>query len=132
MTFDDFVKGKLQVRFGASLETLMPGFHKPTVQMISEPDQRFGVFSRGIEYLFDMNQLCLVQYDISRIRKMSFNRHPIDETTSVEAFKDYLTEAGVGFEEERKDGQTILLTTTGVKLYFDGQTPCFSTAMKSW
>jgi len=132
MTFDDFVKGNLEVKFGASLETLMPGFHKPTVQMISESEQCFGVFSKGIEYLFDMNQLCLVQYDISRIREMSFNRHPIKETTSLEAFKGYLAEAGVGFEEERKDGQTILLTATGVKLYFDGQTQCFSTAMKSW
>ncbi|HEL2977468.1 TPA: hypothetical protein UMB92_000278 [Stenotrophomonas maltophilia] len=131
MIFDDFVNGRSTVRFGASLESLMPGFQKPDVQMISEPDQRFAVFSQGIEYLFDMNQLCLVQYDIWRIHEMSFHGHPIDASTSVEAFEGYLSEAGLAFRQEHSDGQIILLTATGVKLYFDGQTRCFCTGMKS-
>ena len=132
MTFEKFLKGEtFPVTFGENLNTVISKLEYPQVYLISKEYKSYGVYSQGIEYLFDMNELCLIQFEIDRLKQVYINKNKITENTNYDEFKDYLKQIKVEYEEEYKDNQKILLLNSNVKVYFDGVSNKFTTAMRT-
>lgn len=132
MTFEKFLKGEtFPVTFGENLNTVISKLEYPQVYLISKEYESYGVYSQGIEYLFDMNELCLIQFEIDRLKQVYINKNKITENTNYDEFKDYLKQIKVEYEEEYKDNQKILLLNSNVKVYFDGVSNKFTTAMRT-
>ena len=133
MIFEKFLKGEtFPVTFGEDLNTVISKLEYPQVYLISKEDESYGVYSQGIEYLFDMNELCLIQFEIDRLKQVYINKNKITENTNYDEFKDYLKQIKVEYEEECKDNQKILLINNNVTVYFDQVSNKFITAMRTW
>ena len=133
MTFEKFLKGEtFPVTFGEDLNTVISKLEYPQVYLISKEDKSYGVYSQGIEYLFDMNELCLIQFEIDRLKQVYINKNKITENTNYDEFKDYLKQIKVEYEEECKDNQKILLINNNITVYFDQVSNKFITAMRTW
>ena len=133
MIFEKFLKGEtFPVTFGEDLNTVISKLEYPQVYLISKEDESYGVYSQGIEYLFDMNELCLIQFEIDRLKQVYINKNKITENTNYDEFKDYLKQIKVEYEEECKDNQKILLINNNIKVYFDQVSNKFITAMRTW
>ena len=132
MIFEKFLKGEtFPVTFGEDLNTVISKLEYPQVYLISKEDESYGVYSQGIEYLFDMNELCLIQFEIDRLKQVYINKNKITENTNYDEFKDYLKQIKVEYEEECKDNQKILLINNNIKVYFDQVSNKFITAMRT-
>lgn len=133
MTFDSFIKGIiLPFEKEESLESVKSKLDKYSLQNISKEDQTYAIFSQGAEFLFDLNQLCLIQYEFGQLEKFTFERHFITRDTSFNEFKKYLTESNINFIEYFESQQKLLITSTDVKIYFDIVDDKFLTAINSW
>ena len=133
MTFEKFLKGEtFPVTFGENLNTVISKLEYPQVYLISKEYELYGVYSQGIEYLFDMNELCLIQFEIDRLKQVYINKNKITENTNYDEFKGYLKQIKVEYKEEYKDNQKILLLNSNVKVYFDQVLNKFITAMRTW
>ena len=133
MIFEKFLKGEtFPVTFGEDLNTVISKLEYPQVYLISKEYESYGVYSQGIEYLFDMNELCLIQFEIDRLKQVYINKNKITENTNYDEFKDYLKQIKVEYEEECKDNQKILLINNNIKVYFDQVSNKFITAMRTW
>ena len=133
MIFEKFLKGEtFPVTFGENLNTVISKLEYPQVYLISKEDESYGVYSQGIEYLFDMNELCLIQFEIDRLKQVYINKNKITENTNYDEFKDYLKQIKVEYKEEYKDNQKILLLNSNVTVYFDQVSNKFITAMRTW
>ena len=132
MIFEKFLKGEtFPVTFGEDLNTVISKLEYPQVYLLSKEDKLYGVYSQGIEYLFDMNELCLIQFEIDRLKQVYINKNKITENTNYDEFKDYLKQIKVEYEEECKDNQKILLINNNIKVYFDQVSNKFITAMRT-
>ena len=101
MTFEKFLKGEtFPVTFGENLNTVISKLEYPQVYLISKEYESYGVYSQGIEYLFDMNELCLIQFEIDRLKQVYINKNKITENTNYDEFKGYLKQIKVEYEEE--------------------------------
>ena len=133
MIFEKFLKGEtFPVTFGEDLNTVISKLEYPQVYLISKEYKSYGVYSQGIEYLFDMNELCLIQFEIDRLKQVYINKNKITENTNYDEFKDYLKQIKVEYKEECKDNQKILLINNNVTVYFDQVSNKFITAMRTW
>lgn len=133
MIFEKFLKGEtFPVTFGEDLNTVISKLEYPQVYLISKEYELYGVYSQGIEYLFDMNELCLIQFEIDRLKQVYINKNKITENTNYDEFKDYLKQIKVEYKEEYKDNQKILLLNSNVTVYFDQVSNKFITAMRTW
>ncbi|BDR55770.1 hypothetical protein [Xylocopilactobacillus apis] len=99
-----------------SFSDLARNFSNYNVCPINDAEGQFGIFVEGAEIIFDNNLLVNVQYEIDRSDELSFNRHKIRSTTTVDEFRKL-----------RKDSQIILVTEN---LYFDESNKYFFTAMQ--
>ena len=133
MIFEKFLKGEtFPVTFGENLNTVISKLEYPQVYLISKEDESYGVYSQGIEYLFDMNELCLIQFEIDRLKQVYINKNKITENTNYDEFKGYLKQIKVEYEEEEYiDNQKILLIKNNITVYFDGVSNKFTTAMRT-
>ncbi|BES83515.1 hypothetical protein PEC302107_40140 [Pectobacterium araliae] len=131
MTFQSFlINGRTSFVFGEFYETVLGGLKNSKSFELDRRSGSFAIYYMGIEFLFDNYKLCLVQYEISRVLQLYVNKNKITGSTSIDDFKGYLDEIDIRYLEEEKDGQIILITNQGVKIYFEEN--LFSTAMKSW
>ena len=133
MTFEKFLKGEtFPVTFGEDLNTVISKLEYPQVYLISKEYELYGVYSQGIEYLFDMNELCVIQFEIDRLKQVYINKNKITENTNYDEFKGYLKQIKVEYEEEEYiDNQKILLIKNNITVYFDGVSNKFTTAMRT-
>ena len=79
-----------------------------------------------------MNELCLIQFEIDRLKQVYINKNKITENTNYDEFKNYLKQIKVEYKEECKDNQKILLINNNVTVYFDQVSNKFITAMRTW
>lgn len=133
MTFQSFiVSGVSSFEFGESLETIVNSLAKYSINEIDSDNGTYVIYFNGIEYLFDNKTLCLVQYEISRLKQVYICRHKITEKTLLLDFKEYLEEICIKYNEDIINDQIVLLTESNVKIYFDYESKKFLTALKSW
>ncbi|SET59367.1 hypothetical protein [Thorsellia anophelis] len=133
MIFEKFLKGEIYpVSFGENLDVVISKLAYPKVCLISKENELYAVYSQGVEYLFDMNKLCLIQFEISRIKQVYINQNKITKNTTYDEFKDYLKQIQLKYEEDYRDNQKILLINTGVKVYFDQVSNRLATVMRNW
>lgn len=133
MTFQSFVvSGRSYFDFGESREVVSNNLKKYTLHEIDASNGIYAIYSYGVEYLFDNDKLCLVQYEISRVRQVYICTHKITEETSLYEFIDYLSNLNVTYRESSENEQIVLVMESGVKIYFDSYSHKFITALKSW
>ena len=133
MTFQSFVvSGRSSFDFGESREVVSNNLKKYTLHEIDASNGIYAIYSYGVEYLFDNDKLCLVQYQISRVRQVYICTHKITEETSLYEFIDYLSNLNVTYRENSENEQIVLIMESGVKIYFDSYSRKFIAALKSW
>jgi len=133
MTFQSFVvRGRSSFDFGESREVVANNLKRYSLHEIDASNGIYAIYSYGIEYLFDNDKLCLVQYEISRVRQVYICTHKITEETGLYEFIDYLSNLNVTYIESSENEQIVLMMASGVKIYFDSYSRKFITALKSW
>ena len=133
MSFEDFVKsGSVGVDLNIAIGQIQGTLPGATVHWIDAAEKSYGVFFQGVEILFWGGVLYSVQFEIANMEKLQIGRYTIDATTTCCAFKQMLDEMGLFFSESEYHGQKVLALQSGVKLYFDGSSQCFLTAMKTY
>lgn len=133
MKFKNFLLGDITpfVKYETGKETISK-LNKYKLVEINKEDQSFAIFSDGIEFLYDLNQLVMIQYDISGINKINFSGNIITTNTKYEEIINYLETENVNFNEENKYDQKMIITSGGVKIYFSIENNNFMTAIKSF
>jgi len=133
MTFERFIgTGCAQFKFGEEMSRVIQKMDNPKISVLSKEYGSYAVYDYGVEYLFDDEKLCLVQYEVPRVKSLHFYQHKITSNTKIDDFKSYLDEVGVGYSEIKRDDQFILETNAGVKIYFSESDGLFKAAMKTW
>lgn len=133
MTFQSFiVNGRAHFDFGESRDVVSNNLKRYTLHEIDASNGIYAIYAYGIEYLFDNDKLCLVQYEISRLKQVYICSHKITDKTDLSEFIEFLSELNIAYSESSSNEQMILTMGSGVKIYFDCNSRKFLTALKSW
>lgn len=133
MTFESFIKGDVYpFREEESLEEVKSKLVNGMVHSINERDQAYAIHAQGAEFLFEMNQLWLIQYELGQVDAFVFENKIVDKDTSYNDFIALLTKSNISFKKENKNQQKILITFEGVKIFFGEKDNKFQAAIKSW
>lgn len=74
---------------GEEMSKTLSKIGKHDLCILDKEDHSYAAYDgAGVEYLFYMNKLCLIQFDISRIRKIIWVDHEIQYNTTYIDFKN--------------------------------------------
>lgn len=132
-TFQHFIThGTGAAQFNTSLARVLENLSHYELKEIDPSSAQYALYHYGVEYLFDSNELCLIQYDISRLQQVYVGAHKVTAYTRYTEMKAYLSQQQIPFSEQICEQQPVLLTAGQVKLYFEPQLCTFVTALKTW
>ncbi|WP_127960447.1 hypothetical protein [Serratia microhaemolytica] len=129
MTFMDFLldRADKKIYFGMKYADFF--FEDGKSESRSPSNGVWFVLRFGVEYIFENNELCFIEYNMDRISQVFLSQHKVTRKSSGCEIEKYLTEIGVDFSISREE--TLKITTsTGVELFFDDNEQ-FIRAMKS-